>query len=1014
MSYFVLPLHRLFLAVLAALVFAAVSWAAEHSPTLDEAALQIAPGKHIGVILMLDNRVHMDDIYPTVRHMPMDARRAYVIRSLKERYAMMGEQVERYLEGERKNGNVSLLRPLWIMNSLRVRMAPELIKQLDQYFPEVVYILNDAAYENTLDDIGWGLDSLNVPEVWRDFGANGEGVILGHKDSGCSHTLPVFDGHIWLNSGEDLNSNGHIDNDESNNIDDDLNGYVDDFYGWNFEGDNNDVTDGDPGCHGTKTSSVISSVLANRNSCDTVAVAPGVKLMILKSYEWQGALFESSQYAIEMGAQVISQSVSFKQNFCDRYRDCPNYVCFRMVSEMELAAGIIHANSTGNEGLQNSIPLSAATPSNCPPPAMTAGHEQQGGVSSIVAVTAYFVGNIFYTQSGQGPSAWSREDICVNARMPFCGPNGTSSAYPEEYEDYPYQGATFPGLAKPDVCAPTNGAAFTCGGPCSSIGGTSGATPHVGAVLALIYSAFPGITPEDAYTLLISGVEDAGNAGWDGLWGFGMVRPYPAIQQGFGQRGAISGTITETNGNPLSGVRVWSAVEPSRNVYTDDNGVYFINLSAGEQTLYFRKFGYVQIAGALVVAAGDTVGMSQQMQSAAPANVFISTVDEVGNPIPNMPIDFFDTGLEGITDGSGSIQFNMYAGQIDVGYGALPYNNVATSIVIPPGNVDMNLPLTRSPRALPTGPDQHGYYMYDIYDETGPVHDWVEINPGAGGLPGTSLAAADNGSAAVTLPFAFRFYGSDQSQVRVHRNGFVIFGTESSTEWSPHPAPNSAEPNNFIAPLYYDFIVNAGSSMWYYNDAANHRAIFEWFDVLDYQLTGIARFQCILLDPAFYPTESGNGQIIYQYHTLNGRYEGLVGLENADGTDGIEYAFQLHFDDHAAPIDVETAILITTDALAVGDEMSGSLPKTFVLKPNFPNPFNPSTTFSWSASRAAHVRLALFDVLGREAAIVYEGLSAVGEHDIRFDASGLATGIYFARLDVAGQTEGMQKIMLLK
>jgi hypothetical protein len=998
-------------------VIAARAGAAEHSPSLDNAAQGLDPGKHIGVILMLDNRIHMDDIYPVVRYMKMDARREYVIRSLKERYQMMGEQVERYLQGERKAGNVSLLRPLWIMNSIRVRMAPELIAQIDKSFPEVFYILNDAAYENTLDDVGWGLDSLNVPEVWRDFGANGAGVLLGHKDSGCTHTLPAFDGHIWINPGEDLNSNGHIDGDEANGIDDDGNDYIDDFYGWNFEEDNNNVLDGDPGCHGTLTSSVISSVLADRNSCDTVAVAPGAKLVILKSYEYQGAVFESSQYAIEMGVQVISQSVSFKQSFCDRYRDCPNYVCHRMVSEVELAAGIIHANSTGNEGLSNAVPLSVAAPANSPPPAMTPGHEQQGGVSSIVAVSAYSVGNIYYSQSGHGPSGWSREDICAHSRAPFCGPAGTPSAYPEEYEDYPYHGSVFPGLAKPDVTAPSWAAAFTCSGNCGSIGATSGATPHVGAVLALIYSAFPGITPEDAYLYLISGVQDADPAGWDSLWGFGMVRPYPSIQQGFGQRGTVTGNILAPNDEPLAGVNVWSEADVAGRVYTDENGEYFINLPAGEQSLRFHKYGFNDVPRAALVVAGDTIDISHSMTAAAAANVTFHLVGIDGEPQPlaNMPVTIPEAGQEGFTNENGDVQFAMLAGELEVHAAGLPWVETVLTAHIGAGNQQITINTTRSPQSYRTGPDLFGYYMYDMVDAPDLVqYDWVEINPADGGLPGTTLNVGADGNAAVTLPFTFRFYGTDFTQVRVHANGFIIFGTEASSEFGPYPIPATPVPNNFMAPFFQDWQPSGIGRVLYFNDTDNHRAIFEWFDVQDYLQSGIARFQCILLDPAFYPTQSGNGQAIYQYHTLEGRYEGAIGIENSEGTDGIEYYFQLHVDEHGAPLEEELALLISTDTITDADERPEMLPEQFILHPNFPNPFNPSTTFSWTAPRAAHVQLSLFNILGREAAIVYKGMSETGLQSVSFDASGLPTGIYFARLEVAGTVAGLQKVMLLK
>lgn len=71
----------------------------------------------------------------------------------------------------------------------------------------------------------------------------------------------------------------------------------------------------------------------------------------------------------------------------------------------------------------------------------------------------------------------------------------------------------------------------------------------------------------------------------------------------------------------------------------------------------------------------------------------------------------------------------------------------------------------------------------------------------------------------------------------------------------------------------------------------------------------------------------------------------------------------------------------------------------FVLHGNFPNPFNPSTTFRFQLPQAGMVRLRVFDVMGRIIATPHAGLTAAGEHTVRFDAGGLASGVYFYTLD---------------
>ena len=89
------------------------------------------------------------------------------------------------------------------------------------------------------------------------------------------------------------------------------------------------------------------------------------------------------------------------------------------------------------------------------------------------------------------------------------------------------------------------------------------------------------------------------------------------------------------------------------------------------------------------------------------------------------------------------------------------------------------------------------------------------------------------------------------------------------------------------------------------------------------------------------------------------------------------------------------------------------VPSKFMLYQNFPNPFNPSTTIRFSLQTPGFASLKVYDVLGREVAtLVAENLTA-GEHRIQWNASGIAGGVYFYRLQ-AGKYNQTQKLLLLK
>jgi hypothetical protein len=76
------------------------------------------------------------------------------------------------------------------------------------------------------------------------------------------------------------------------------------------------------------------------------------------------------------------------------------------------------------------------------------------------------------------------------------------------------------------------------------------------------------------------------------------------------------------------------------------------------------------------------------------------------------------------------------------------------------------------------------------------------------------------------------------------------------------------------------------------------------------------------------------------------------------------------------------------------------IPTTCALSQNYPNPFNPSTKIDYQLPDAGHVTLKVYDVLGREVAILADGLKEAGYYTATFDGSGLSSGIYFTRITV--------------
>ncbi len=96
---------------------------------------------------------------------------------------------------------------------------------------------------------------------------------------------------------------------------------------------------------------------------------------------------------------------------------------------------------------------------------------------------------------------------------------------------------------------------------------------------------------------------------------------------------------------------------------------------------------------------------------------------------------------------------------------------------------------------------------------------------------------------------------------------------------------------------------------------------------------------------------------------------------------------------------------------AVKDETE--TPQTFMLAQNYPNPFNPTTTIRYSLPSSANVKLAVYDLLGREIATLVNEEQSAGWKEVEWNAAGFASGMYLVRMSAGSFTE-TKKILLMK
>jgi len=219
----------------------------------------------------------------------------------------------------------------------------------------------------------------------------------------------------------------------------------------------------------------------------------------------------------------------------------------------------------------------------------------------------------------------------------------------------------------------------------------------------------------------------------------------------------------------------------------------------------------------------------------------------------------------------------------------------------------------------PSGPDAYGYYAFDNTDtgySQAPTYAWVEIDPNQGGS-GTSVGLTDNGDAqddsqTITLPFTFRYYGQNFTRATICSNGWIAMGSTYLTQYRNWNIPGAEAPANMIAPMWDDLYQSGSNRVCQKNDIVNHRYIVEWSRLINNNGGATETFEVILYDPTFYPTDTGDGIIVFQYNQFTNcdweQHYSTVGIENENRDDGVMYSFYNYYSAGSATLQAGRAI----------------------------------------------------------------------------------------------------------
>ncbi|MGC8797285.1 MAG: C25 family cysteine peptidase [candidate division WOR-3 bacterium] len=234
--------------------------------------------------------------------------------------------------------------------------------------------------------------------------------------------------------------------------------------------------------------------------------------------------------------------------------------------------------------------------------------------------------------------------------------------------------------------------------------------------------------------------------------------------------------------------------------------------------------------------------------------------------------------------------------------------------------LNLNLAVETGTVTDPIGPDSYGYWCYDDTDTASgraPGFEWFELAPPGPGEIIPAVSDSDAATRRVRLPFAFKYYGFTDTLISVCSNGFITLGYTTYRYGNNRPIPDSAGPPLMIAPFWDDLnpdeTSNGYGTAYQYYDTVQHRFIIEFREFAHYNQPNIREtFQVILYDPYYYPTPTGDGEVLFLYQRVQLNSSCTVGIEDATETVGIQYLFNNSYHPNAAYLQSGRAVKYTT------------------------------------------------------------------------------------------------------
>ncbi len=342
-------------------------------------------------------------------------------------------------------------------------MGPEFLEEI----PETRFSIEQV------ESYPWNIKKIRAPEVWNSYKIVGEGTLNVVHDFGFKLDIPPLAETIYVNEDEI----------PGNNVDDDNNGYIDDYHGYDFDKEtasvNNPFIRRASVIHGNACAAMISGTFATKTS-QAIGIAPGSKWAPVIS---SANIEQAVEWAIEQGADTYS--MSFSQPNLGEFR-----THWRKVMEHGTLCGVVFISGAGNFAAGPNaapIPVQMRNPEDIPHAVLGVAGIGEDGVRPVFSSQGPVEWNTHYYKDGRV----NKPDFAtLNYRISCVDPEGNLS---------------------------------------NTAGGNSFAGPHMAGIVSLMFSANQELLPWEVKEILVKTAQDIGDPGFDFQSGHGFVNAFDAV-----------------------------------------------------------------------------------------------------------------------------------------------------------------------------------------------------------------------------------------------------------------------------------------------------------------------------------------------------------------------------------------------------------------------------------------------------------------------------------------------------